>query len=74
METLQKVFIEIGIPYQVVFAIIAIVFLTEWTKSLVKNIEIYLEENIRKRLRFLTIQRLSFGILVYYRNSMSCNW
>ena len=62
METLQKVFIEIGIPYQVVFAIIAIVFLTEWTKTLAKNVEIYLEEKYKKEIKIFDHTKIIFLI------------
>lgn len=62
MEVLKNLFKEIGIPYQVLFAIIVVVFLTEASKDACKSLEKYLEEKKGKEIKIFDHTKIIFLI------------
>lgn len=62
MEALKNLFNEIGIPYQVLFAIIVVVFFTEASKDACKSLEKYLEEKKGKEIKIFDHTKIIFLI------------
>lgn len=62
MEALKNFFVEIGIPYQVLFAIIVVVFITEASKEACKKLEEYLEEKKGKEIKIFDHTKIIFLI------------
>lgn len=62
MEAIRNVLIEIGVPYQVVFAVIAVVLVTEVTKEACKKLEEYLEKKKGKEIKIFDHTKIIFLI------------
>lgn len=63
MEALKNLFNEIGIPYQLLLAIIAVVFITEATKEACKKLEEVLEKKYEKEIKIFDHTKIIFLIL-----------
>ena len=69
MEALKNFLVEIGIPYQVLFAIIVVVFITEASKDACKSLEKYLEEKKGKEIKIFDHTKIIF--LIFW-SSIAC--
>lgn len=50
LNSIKEFFVEIGIPPQVIIAIVSVIFVTEVTKNLLTILENYLEEKKGKQI------------------------